>query len=79
MAHTYCMDEEQWKKVIVPVKPATFIGPPTDCNQTNENFPIRDYCKSIHLSDVPARAIYSSKHVLPSPLLVTDKCWDKTH
>ena len=42
MAHTYCMDEEQWIKVIAPVKPATFIGPPTDCNQTNENFPIQD-------------------------------------
>ncbi len=37
MAHTYCMDESQWKKAIAPVKPATFIGPPKDCNRVNEN------------------------------------------
>ena len=36
MAHTYCMDEEEWNKVIAPVKPATFIGPPEDCNKSNE-------------------------------------------
>ncbi|XKI12356.1 Cupin domain-containing protein [Sporosarcina sp. ANT_H38] len=36
MAHTYCMDEKQWKKAIAPVKPSTFIGPPTDCNRANE-------------------------------------------
>jgi quercetin dioxygenase-like cupin family protein len=42
MAHTYCMDEEQWKRVIAPVKPATFIGPPADCTKTNENRPIQD-------------------------------------
>ena len=37
MAHTYCMDESQWKKAIAPVKPSTFIGPPKDCNKVNEN------------------------------------------
>ena len=33
MAHTYCMDENLWKQAIAPVKPSTFIGPPTDCNK----------------------------------------------
>jgi oxalate decarboxylase/phosphoglucose isomerase-like protein (cupin superfamily) len=37
MAHTYCMDESQWKKAIAPVKPSTFIGPPKDCNRVKEN------------------------------------------
>jgi oxalate decarboxylase/phosphoglucose isomerase-like protein (cupin superfamily) len=37
MAHTYCMDESQWKKAIAPVKPSTFIGPPVDCNKAHEN------------------------------------------
>ena len=36
MAHTYCMDESQWKKAIAPVKPSTFIGPPKDCNRVKE-------------------------------------------
>ncbi|MBO0586335.1 cupin domain-containing protein [Sporosarcina sp. E16_8] len=35
MAHTYCMDESQWKIAIAPVKSATFIGPPIDCNKEN--------------------------------------------
>ena len=33
IAHTYCIDENQWKQAIAPVKPSTFIGPPTDCNR----------------------------------------------
>jgi oxalate decarboxylase/phosphoglucose isomerase-like protein (cupin superfamily) len=37
MAHTYCMDESQWKKAIAPVKPSTFIGPPKDCNRVKEH------------------------------------------
>lgn len=43
MAHTYCMNEEQWKKVIAPVKPATLIGPPADCSKSNENSPIQEF------------------------------------
>lgn len=31
MAHTYCMNEQQWNEAIRPVQPATFIGPPADC------------------------------------------------
>lgn len=37
MAHTYCMDESQWKKAIAPVEPSTFIGPPKDCDRVIEN------------------------------------------
>ncbi|MEH7305708.1 cupin domain-containing protein [Neobacillus drentensis] len=33
MSHTYCLDENQWKQVIAPVKPSTYIGPYKDCNQ----------------------------------------------
>lgn len=36
MAHTYCLDETQWKKAIAPVIPSTFIGPPASCNKTTE-------------------------------------------
>ncbi len=33
MAHTYCLNENQWKKVTAPVKPSTYIGPYKDCNR----------------------------------------------
>ncbi|MGM0778295.1 MAG: cupin domain-containing protein [Bacillota bacterium] len=33
MAHTYCMDEKQWKKTVAPVQPSTFIGPTKDCSR----------------------------------------------
>ena len=38
VAHTYCLDENQWKKTISPLQPSIFIGPPKNCNpvaQTN--------------------------------------------
>ncbi|MDQ0231840.1 cupin domain-containing protein [Metabacillus malikii] len=31
MAHTYCLDENQWKQTISAVKPSTYIGPYKDC------------------------------------------------
>ena len=37
MAHTYCMDENQWKKAIAPIQPSTFIGPPSNCNRNYES------------------------------------------
>ncbi|PLT27603.1 cupin domain-containing protein [Peribacillus deserti] len=33
MAHTYCLDENQWKQAIAPVQQTTFIGPPANCNR----------------------------------------------
>ncbi|MDR7073565.1 cupin domain-containing protein [Fictibacillus barbaricus] len=37
MAHTYCLDENQWKQAIAPVKPSTYIGPYKDCERIMEN------------------------------------------
>lgn len=37
MAHTYCLDEQQWNNTIAPMKPSTNIGPPTDCNTSVNN------------------------------------------
>jgi len=42
MSHTYCIDENQWKQAVAPVKPSTYIGPYTDCNRGMRNRPI-DY------------------------------------
>jgi quercetin dioxygenase-like cupin family protein len=39
MAHTYCLDEAQWKQVIAPVMPSTYIGPTKNCSRVNENSP----------------------------------------
>ncbi|MBX9974607.1 cupin domain-containing protein [Cytobacillus firmus] len=33
MAHTYCMDEKQWKKTVAPVQPSAFIGPTKNCSR----------------------------------------------
>lgn len=54
MAHTYCMNKNQWEEVISPVKPATFIGPPEGCNSANEHISYQDpghpdqYADQIH-------------------------------
>jgi quercetin dioxygenase-like cupin family protein len=39
MSHTYCLDENQWKQAIAPVKPTTYIGPYENCNRVQENIP----------------------------------------
>ncbi|MGE7861533.1 cupin domain-containing protein [Bacillus mobilis] len=33
MAHTYCLDEQQWKQAVAPIQSTTVIGPPANCNQ----------------------------------------------
>ncbi|WP_379968879.1 cupin domain-containing protein [Ectobacillus sp. sgz5001026] len=33
MSHTYCLDENQWKKSTSPIQPSTFIGPSKNCNR----------------------------------------------
>ena len=51
MARTYCLDEEQWKKVTAPIQPGTTIGPPADCNKTNQNSPdhrVNPYAHQMH-------------------------------
>ena len=43
MAHTYCLDEEQWKKTIAPIVPTTYIGPakgPQSCPISNRSSPL---------------------------------------
>ncbi len=42
MSQTYCIDENEWKQAIAPVKPSTFIGPYTNCNCIKCN-PHRQY------------------------------------
>ena len=37
MAHTYCLDINEWKKAIAPMRPTTFIGPYLDCNHQQTN------------------------------------------
>lgn len=37
MAHTYCMDENEWKKAIAPIMPPTYIGPPQNCHEAGEH------------------------------------------
>lgn len=42
MAHTYGMDENQWKKAIAPVKPSTFIGPSKKENKAKVKISYQD-------------------------------------
>lgn len=37
IAHTYCVNESQWRNTIAPIQPSTFIGPPTDCQNSIES------------------------------------------
>lgn len=56
MAHTYCLDEQQWKQTVSPIQSTTVIGPPKGCNPSqNRNalqhiYLIKTKCTpSIHL------------------------------
>ena len=68
MAHTYCMDENQWKKAIAPVKPSTFIGPPKDCDMTTENISSQDpnyrnrYAEQMH--PYTHQCLFNPQHLL---------------
>lgn len=39
MAHTYCLNENQWKTAIAPVQPTTYIGPYEYCEREKEKMP----------------------------------------
>ncbi|WP_082233062.1 cupin domain-containing protein [Halobacillus massiliensis] len=46
MAHTYCMDEQQWIKTTEPVQPAAYIGPYENCERNQPSYhtpPFRYY------------------------------------
>lgn len=36
MAHTYCLNEQQWKQAVSPIQSTTVIGPPGNCNQNRD-------------------------------------------
>ncbi|MBM7553528.1 cupin domain-containing protein [Thalassobacillus pellis] len=46
MAHTYCMDEAQWKQTTAPIQPTTYIGP--SCS-TNQQSPAHTYHTPPHV------------------------------
>lgn len=48
MAHTYCLDENQWKQTIAPVKPSTYIGPSKDCKRSQGNIPYHHRHQQYH-------------------------------
>jgi len=37
MAHSYCLNENEWKQAISPIKQGTVIGPPVDCEKQNQH------------------------------------------
>ncbi|RUL52038.1 cupin domain-containing protein [Lysinibacillus antri] len=58
MAHTYCLDENQWKQAIAPVKPSTYIGPYKDCNRMKDTIPNQNqqYHQSYNVQHSPNTA-----------------------
>ncbi|WP_439876110.1 cupin domain-containing protein [Bacillus mycoides] len=36
MAHTYCLNEQQWKQAVSPIQSTTVIAPPANCNQNRD-------------------------------------------
>ncbi|MFC0190015.1 cupin domain-containing protein [Fictibacillus aquaticus] len=46
MAHTYCLDENQWKQAVAPVKPSTYIGPYKDCNRSYDYMNTQQYSQN---------------------------------
>ena len=44
MSQTYCIDKAQWEQAVAPVKPTTFIGSCTNCNNKTE-YPHNQYIR----------------------------------
>jgi hypothetical protein len=57
MAHTYCLDENQWKEAIKPVQPATFIGPTKSCERRSGRIDAQ-YLNNYHNNGCAAPAYY---------------------
>ncbi|PFR41888.1 cupin domain-containing protein [Bacillus cereus] len=51
MAHTYCLNEQQWKQAVSPIQSTTVIGPPANCNQNREmkNYPTQPLAQKHNL------------------------------
>ncbi|MFD0771653.1 cupin domain-containing protein [Bacillus sp. CGMCC 1.60114] len=53
MAHTYCLNEQQWKQAVSPIQSTTVIGPPKNCNQnrnTMQHIPNQNQTHTQHPS-----------------------------
>nr|WP_095742899.1 cupin domain-containing protein [Sediminibacillus massiliensis] len=57
MAHTYCMDETEWKKVTAPVQPSTYIGPYANCHQSHQ-VPIQQWGHTPYQGAFPYYPLY---------------------
>ncbi len=70
MAHTYCLDEEQWKKTIAPIVPSTYIGPPKGCNRVEsatDNSSCKHKKQSMKPCPYPNPYPYPYPYHYPSP------------
>lgn len=54
MAHTYCLDEQQWKQAISPIQSTTIIGPPTNCNQNRNEMYNSAYSNQTYMQQAPS-------------------------
>lgn len=59
MAHTYCMDKQQFEQAIAPVVPSTLIGPPNTCGQSGQN---ASYPQHDNLYNTATQPIYSNPY-----------------
>lgn len=64
MAHTYCLDEQQWKQAISPIQSTTVIGPPKGCNpsESRNTFHHIPNQKQMHAQHSP---YYCQQHQFP--------------
>lgn len=64
MAHTYCLDEQQWKQTVSPIQSTTVIGPPKDCNpsQNRNAFQHIPNQNQVHAEHSP---YYYQQHQIP--------------
>ncbi|MBE6185133.1 cupin domain-containing protein [Heyndrickxia ginsengihumi] len=62
MAHTYCMDKNQWQKTVAPVKPATFIGPTANCNRNVQNTAQHPYATQRHTVQSYDQQLPANRH-----------------
>ncbi len=60
MAHTYCLDQNQWKQITESVKPNTYIDPYKTCNRGKKNIShqnsIQPYQQSHYIQQYPRTA-----------------------
>jgi len=62
MAHTYCMDENTWKKAIAPIKESVFIGPSKNCNRNQQPAHYSYYEQNYHNGYAPHASSYQQAY-----------------